>query len=263
MFNLINSFLNCICITIPEFGFLIIITLLMMGRKEMLDIYNIKNNFISLMKIIIPSSIILDILNFINILPVVLNKLSSFGCLYVLMVIVLNSENHSYVEYPKLKQKAFGFLMLGILISIVIDMITSPIIFKLAGKSYEEIKTNILLLIICSLSSRIINIIILLYIFINKNNRFQFNLINYIFNNKFFTRLTTSTIIGLVLFELYFIKLITINNLLNIIHTTYEQFFIIIGITFLIPSLIISIVYLCINYCVMIINSEKQTIRND
>jgi len=263
MFNLINSFLNCICITIPEFSFLIIITLLMMGRKEMLDIYNIKNNFISIMKIIIPSSIILDILNFINILPVVLNKLSSFCCLYVLMVIVLNSENHSYVEYPKLKQKAFGFLMLGILISIVIDMITSPIIFKLADKSYEEIKTNILLLIICSLSSRIINIIILLYIIINKNNRFQFNLINYIFNNKFFTRLTTSTIIGLVLFELYFIKLITINNLLNIIHTTYEQFFIIIGITFLIPSLIISIVYLCINYCVIIINSEKQTIRND
>ena len=71
-------------------------------------------------------------------------------------------------------------------------------------------------------------------------------------------RLTTLLTIGLVMFEVYFVKLLTFNNLLNSVNTIYEQFLIVIGFTFLLPSLLIAIVYSCINYCVIITNSDKQ-----
>jgi len=259
--NIIYCALSCIFITIPEDIFLIILTLRFMGRKEMLDLYNIKENLISILKIVIPSALSLNLLNFIIMTPTSINKIISYTMLYLLLVYILKKK--SFIEYPKLYQKAFLYFILSILVIIAIEIITLPIIFKLVNKTYKEIQVNYYLVIICSLSSRIINLIILFTIFMKKNSKFQISIGNYIFNNKFFTRLLIGVTAGLVVSEAYFVKLILWNNFLNIIPTIYEQLLLVISFTFLVPSLIISIVYSCINYCVMIINSEKQTFRND
>jgi hypothetical protein len=261
MTNALHGFLSCVFITIPEQMFFIIIALRIMGRKEMLDLYNAKENLISILKIVIPPAVSLNILDYIIKTPSQINKSIILIMLYLLFIYIL--KNRSYIHYPKLYLKAFACFSISIMISVAIEIVTIPIVFKLAGKTYEEIKLNFYLILICSLSSRIIDIVILVYIFINKNNKFQINISDYIFNNRFFMRLTVSSIVGLTIFEAYVIKLVMYNNLLNIVKSIYEQLILVTFFTFLIPSLIIAMVYLCINYCIIIINSEKQSIRND
>jgi hypothetical protein len=256
MTNIIHSLLSCVCITIPEHIFMVVITLRLMGRKDMLDFYNIKENLKSILKIVIPPAIITNILNYIIKTPTSINTLISLTILYLLLIYIL--KKRSIINYPKLYKKTFAYFALSVLISIIIETIAYPIILRLVGKTYDEIKLNFYLILICSLSSRIIDIMILTYIFVNKNNKFQINISDHIFNNKFFIRLFTSLIIGLVIFEIYFIKLLIHNNLLKIVETIYEQFFIVVGCAFIIPGSIIAIVYSCINYCI-IIKSEKQT----
>jgi len=261
--NIIHGALSCICITIPEFMFMIIVTLKLMKRKELLDLYNIKNNTISILKVVIPSAFLLDILNYIIKTPPTINKTISFITLYIFLIIVLSTKEHSYVEYSKLKEKAFKYFTKSILLAIAIESITYPIILQLTNKNYEEIKLNFYLVIICSLASRIINIVIICYILIKKNDKFQMDLGDYILNNKFFMRSTSGITIGLLLYEIYFVKLIIYNNLLSVIGNIYEQLFIVIGSTFLIPALITTLVYSYINYCVMLNRCEKQTVRDD
>jgi len=257
-----QGLLSCIFITMPEFMFMVIVTLSLMGRKEMLDIYNIKNNLISIIKIVAPASILLDTFNYIIKTPQGTNKILSFIIIYIFLIIVLNDKDHSYIEYPKLKRKALQCFGKSILIAIAIESVTYPIILKLMDKTYDEIKIHIYQVIICSLASRVIDVMILGYILVKKNNKFQVNITDYVFNNKFFTRATTATTIGLVIFEVYFIKLVMHNNLLHITTNIYEQLFIVVSVTFLIPGLLIAMVYAFINCCIMI-NSQNQTFRND
>lgn len=260
MTNLIQALLSCICIAIPEYIFITILTLRFIGRKDLLDFYNLKNNLKLILRIVIPPAIIINILNYI-VLKTPFNSLIALVILYSLLIYTLKKE--SFINYPKLYIKTFLFFLLSILISISIEMISLPIIFKLINMNYIEIQQNFSLVLLCSLASRIIDIIILIYIFINKNSKFQINMSDYIFRNKFFMRLIVSLGLALILFEGYIIKLILHNNLLNIVNSVYEQLFIVIGSTFLIPSILILIVYTCINYCIMIINSEKQSNLND
>jgi len=261
MTNIFQGFLSGICITIPENLFMVIITIRILGRKDLLDLYNIKENLKIFLKIVFPSSLLINFLDFIIKTPDSFNKTVAFITLYLSLIYIL--KKYSTIEYPKLYKKTLAFFVLSILIAISIEMVTMPIILKLTNRTFEEIKINLYLVLLCSLSSRIIDILIIGYIFIRKNNKFQMNVGDYIFKNTFFMRMIIGIVLGLIVFEIYIVKLILHNNLLNIINTIYEQLFVVIGSTFFIPSLIISIVYSCINYCITIINSEKQTIRND
>ena len=259
--NIIHAFFSSMCVTIPEYVFLVIITLKLMGRNDFLDFYDIKNNLISILTIAIPPALVLDILNYVIKSPSSLNKIISVILTYYLLTYIL--KKRSIIEYPKLYQKAFQYFIYSLLLAIAIEIITLPIVFKLIDKTFKEIQQNFYLLILCSMSSRIIDLLILYFIFLKRNSKFQLNMGDYILKNKFFNRLLSVLMVSLVITEAYFIKLILYNELLSIIPSIYEQLFLVIGFTFLIPSLIISIVYSCINYCVMIINSEKQIVRND
>lgn len=262
MISIIHCLLSNICITIPEHIFLVIITLRLLGRKEMLDFaYNLKENLISILKIIIPSALTLDILNYIIKTPSNINTPISLIILYLLLIHKI--KKRSFIEYPKLYQKTFGFFILSILISLAIETITYPIVLTLINKSYQEISKNLYLIIICSISCRIIDLLILAYIFIKKNSKIQINISDYIFKNKFFMYLTLFLSFGLIIFETYILKLILWNNFLTIVNTLYEQMFIVIGSFFLIPGILIMMVYACLNYCLIIINSEKQIIQKN
>lgn len=265
MVNIVHALLSSICITIPEFIFMIIITLKLMDRKEMLDfIYNVKENLIYILIIVTPSAIVYDILNYIIKSPIIINRLISFAMLYILLIHICNYvSNKISLDYQKLYKKALKNLFISLLIAMTIESCTYPIILMLVKKTIEEIKSDFNLILLCSLAVRIVDIIILTYLIIKKNNKFQVNIREYILKNDFFSKLLIGIIIGLVIFEGYFMKSLVCNNLLNIYNTLYEQLFVVIGVTFLIPGLIIILVYSCFNYCIMVINNEKQTIQKD
>jgi len=234
-----------------------------MRRKEMLDFLNLKNNLISIFIITIPPAILYDVLNYIVQTPSSINRILSLTIMYILLIYILKRPEHSIINYSYLKSKAFGYLILSLLIPIAVESITYPIILKLVDKTPELIKSDFYLILLCSLSARILEIFILVFVFLKKNSKFQINVRDYIFKNKFFMRSTMGLIIGLIIFEAYFMKSLVYNNLLSVYNTIYEQLFIVIGITFLMPVMLIIAIYSFINYCLIINYSEKQIARND
>lgn len=250
-FSLVNSFL----ITIPELVFITIITLRLMKRMDMLDFYNFKDNLISILLIASPPAIIYDLMENILKTPQTINRIISLLVLYILLIYIL--KKREYIEYPKLKQKAFIYLIISLFLPIAIEIISLPIIFKLLNLTYEFIKSDFYLVFLCSLSSRIIQFLILVFIFTKRNNEYQTNILDYLFKNKFFFRLTVSVLLGLIIFETFFMKSVLYNNLLNNYNSIYEQLFIVIGVTFLMPVAMILIIYSCLYYCVLLNNSEK------
>ena len=253
--------LSSACITIPEFTFMVIITLWFMKRNDMLDLYNIKDNLKSILLISVPPAILYDTLNYVVKTSPLINRVVSFTILYILLVHIL--KKREIFDYPKLKQKALIYLIVSLLGCFVIETVTFPIILKLLNETYQVIKLDFYLVLMCSIPSRVIQILILVFIFVKKNNRFQINILDYLFKNKYFMYLSTSLVLGLLVIESYFIKLIVYNNILENVNSIYEQLFIIIGITFVVPALLIIMVYSSINNIITVINSEKQTIRND
>jgi len=259
-----HCLLSSICITIPEFIFVVIITLKLMKRNDMLDLYDLKNNSISIILIASPPAIIYDIMRHIIKSSTLINHLLAVIILYFLLIHILKKTlKKRSLDYPKLYSKAFAYLLLSLLLPLVIEMATLPIIFRLLNKTFETISLDFYLILLCSLSSRIIEIIIIIFILIKKNRKFQIKLGDYIFNNKFFMRLIISILIGLIIFEAFFMKYILHNNLLNVFDTIYEQLFVIVCVGFFLPCAIIVAIYSCVNYCVMINNSEKQTFKDD
>lgn len=264
MTNIIHTLLSSVLITIPEFMFMIIVTFKFMKRTDMLDLYDLKNNLISLSVITIPPALLYDILNYILKSSSLFNRIIVFTFLYIILVYMLKQKDRKReLTYQFLKSKSVGYLIVSLFLALAIEAISFPVILHLVNKTIEEIKADFYLILICSSAPRIIDIIIIISIFIKKNNKFQISIVDYIFKNKLFIKIITALIVGLIIFEWYFIKILVYNNFLNIFDTIYEQLFVVIGVTFLIPGLIATIIYILINYCIMIINSEKQNFRND
>lgn len=265
MVNIVHALLSSICITIPEFIFMIIITTRIMKRKEMLDLYDWKNNLISILEITMPPALLYDTLSYIIKSSELINKILSFFILYILLIYVLKQRDKERgLFYPYLKTKAFFYLFVSLFLAIAIEEITLPIILKLVNRTVTEIKLDFYLVLLCSLTPRVLDIVIIAYIFIKRNSKFKINMIDYILKNKFSVRMIILVILGLIIFEGYFMKSLIYNNLLGIYSTIYEQLFIVIGVAFLIPGLIMIIIYSSINYLVIIINSgEKRNFRND
>lgn len=261
MTNVIHALLSSVCITIPEFIFMAIITLKLLKRNDMLDFYDLKNNLLSILTITIPPAILYDTLNYIIKTQSLINRIIAFILLYILLIYIL--KQRELCSYSKLKQKALIYLIISLLIVFAIEAVSFPIILKLLNKTYQTILLDFNLVLLCSLSSRIIEIIVLIVILVRKNRKYQINILEYIFKNKFFMKALISLVTGLIIIEGYFIKLIVLNDILTILGTIYEQLIIVIAFTFLIPGLLFLMLYSFINYSIMIINSEKQNVRND
>jgi uncharacterized membrane protein len=148
-----------------------------MGRKDLLDLFNIRENLIIILKIAVPSSVKLDILNYLIKTPSSTNTFISLIVLYFMLIHIV--KKNSYINYPNLYKKSLIYFVLSIFISVAIESFTYPLILKLVDKTYQDIIKDIYLVILCSLSSRIIDILILGYIFADKNSKYQFNINEY------------------------------------------------------------------------------------
>jgi hypothetical protein len=257
MENLISCVLSCLFISIPETIFMVILLIRFSGRKELLDPYRFKDNFKWYVILIIPPSILMDILNYgLKIRPKSISTIICLLLLYVLSIYVFKKTDY---EQKNLLFIKILLLFIPLFISlIVIDLLTAPVWFYLLGLTYNEISSNIYLVLLCSISSRIIEFLIIVYILIHKNSKFQINVLQYVYKNNYFKRISLLTLIGLLVFEMYVLKLISVNNLLNIFDTLTEQIVFIICFTYLAPSFILFTIYLMINYSANVINSVER-----
>ena len=107
--------------------------------------------------------------------------------------------------------------------------------------------------IIISLPARIIEICILTFVVIKKNNTVQVNLFNTIVKNRFFTNSFLTIIISIVSLIIYIAKLIIVDNI--IIHISIVDQLILTSIVISAPIILITWFLMFINY---LLTKEKQ-----
>lgn len=255
MKDLVNIIICFFFMAIPEFIFMSILLIKFMGRKELLDTYRLRENIKWYMVLVIPPSLLMSILLYGFKLQQNIASLISLLFLYLLSIYVFEKTKTEEVSY--IIVKIFIRFIPLYLSLIAIDLLTAPILFFILHLNYEEISKNISLVFICSIPSKIIELVIITFIITYKQRKYQINLLEYIYKNIFFKRFVVVTLILLLIFEIS--VLILFDNLLNSIHSLIGQMILVICTTYLIPSIVITGLYLIINYCVSLLNSGKQT----
>ena len=257
MKDLINITICFFFLAVPEMIFTTILLIKFMGRKELLDVYRFKENIKWYIFLVVPPSLLISICiygfktqrNFASTISLIL--------LYLISTYVFKKTNIEEVKFLKIK---IIIMFIPLYISLIaIDLLTAPVLFYVLHLTFEKIYNNIYLLLICSLASRIIEFSIIVFILTYKQRKFQINLLEYIYRNIFFKRFVIIAMILLLIFETCILKLVIYNNLLSILKSLTGQIIIVIGFTYLIPSIVIIGLYLIINHCVSLLNSVKQT----
>ena len=256
MDNLVKIFINFFLIAIPEVIFMVILLIKFMKKNEFLDIYRFKENIKWYLILIIPPSLIISILLYGFAIQQNVASLINLILLYFLSIYVFEKTKIEEVNYLKVKL-LIRFIPLYLSL-MAIDLLTAPVWFYIFNLNYQEISKNIYLVLICSVPSKIIEFVIVIFIITYKQIKIQINILEYICVNIFFKRFVVITMISLLIFEICILKLILFNNLLNIMNTLIGQIVFIICTTYLIPSIVITGLYLIINHCVSLLNSVKQ-----
>ena len=253
MKDLVNIIICFFFLALPDVLFMTILLIRFMGRKDLLDIYRLKENIKWYIILIVPPSLLISILIYGFKIQRNIASLTSLLILYLLSIYVFKKTNIEEIRH--LKVKIFIKFIPLYLSLIIIDLVTAPILFYFLHLDYQEIYNNIYLLFICSLASRIIEFAIMIFIFTYKQRKFQMNLLEYIYRNTFFKRFVMITMMLLLILEICILKLVIYNNLLNVPKSLIGQIILMISITYLIPVLVIIGLYLIINYSISLINS--------
>lgn len=252
-----NIMLCLFFLAIPEMIFMSILLIKFMGRKELLDVYRIKENIKWYSALVIPPSLLISILIYGFNIQRNLASIISLILLYFISIYVFDKTKIEELRYLKVKI-LLRFIPLYISL-IAIDLLTAPVLFFFLHINFQEVYKNINLLLICSIASRIIEITIITFILTYKQRKFQINLLDYIYKNLFFKRFVVTTMTLLLIFEISILKLVLFNDFLNILKTLAGQIIVVISFTYLIPSIVIIGLYLMINNTVSLLNSVKQT----
>lgn len=255
MQDLVNIII-CFCfLAVPEFIFMSILLIKFMGRKELLDTYRLRENIKWYIILVVPPSLTMSILLYGLKFQQNIASLISLLFLYLLSIYVFEKTKTEEVNYLIVKI-LIRFIPLYISL-IAVDLLSAPFLFHILKLSYQDISKNIYLVSICSIPSKIIEIVIITFIITYKQRKFQINLLEYIYRNIFFRRFVIITMILLLIFEIS--VLVFFSNFSNNIHSIIGQLILVICTTYLIPSIVIIGLYLMINHCVSLLNSGKQT----
>jgi len=255
-----NALLNLILVSIPEETFLVVMTLILLKRFDMLDIRMWRYNIRWLVIPVLPVAILINVFRYIIIIPKPFVSLITLILINLLMVYVIRKTS---IEINKrLIRKTVFFMLICFSILIISEIIYIPITLLLMKKDISYFNNVVIYNFILSIPSRATQYSIIIYTIFNKNSKIHTNtiFINYLLKNKF---LRTSSIVLIIMFDLstiYFLKLIVINNILSTLGL-YEQMIIIIIILSL-PVITLTWFVMLIKYLIGQERQIQQTYEN-
>jgi len=200
---------------------------------------------------VIPVAIMINIFRYIIIIPKPIISLTGLIMMNAIMIYIITK--NSYSVNKKLIIKTILFTFVSFVIIGLVEILYIPIVLSLLHQPISYFNDNISYNLLLTLPARIIEICILLFIIIRKNNSIQVNLFNTIVKNKFFTNSFLAIVIFTVLVIIYIAKLIMINDIL-VDQTILDQLIIIMTIISA-PIILITWFLTFVNY---LLTKEKQ-----
>ena len=253
-----NALLNTILVSIPEEAFIVIMTLVFLKRFDMLDIRMWKHSLKWIMFPTIPVAILINIFRYIIIIPKPLMSLTSFILMIILIVFVIIKNTTSFNK--KILFKTIIFTILSFIIVGLIELLYYPILLLLLHKPLSYINDNITSNLLLAIPTRVLQLCIVSYIIMKKNNDIEINLFNTIVKNKFFTNTFLGMMTIIVLIIIYMAKLLLINNIL--INLPIIDQLLIVLIIISTPIILITWFLMFVNYLLTVEKRIQKTYEN-
>jgi len=253
-----NALLNMILVSIPEETVIAILTLIFLKRFDMLDIRMLKYNLKILFIPILPVAIIVNLFRYVIIIPRPIMSLSAIFLMSLLLVYIIIK--NSYTITKRVIIKTIIFTVLSFIIVGLVETLYYPITLIMLHKEMAFFDNNILYNFLISLPGRILEVCIISYIIVKRNNQIPINLFNTVIKNKFFTNSFIFIMVLSLFVIIYMAKLIIINNIFNNLNL-FDQLIINI-IVMAIPTILITWFLIFINYLLIKEKQIQQTYEN-
>jgi len=263
--NIWNMILSIILLGIPEEIFVIAMTLALLERFDLLDIYRIKKNWL---KILLPSLVIAFILksfSYIFNFSKIIISLSSFPLIIVAIFFIFKKNTISFLSIKslidailnnsKLLKSITYKMFLSLLILVITESIYTPILFALTNTDMKFYEVNVFYAFLCVLPARIVEYSILIYFIVKGHNHTKVKVLFTLLKNEFVKKNVIGFTVGIIFIYIYVIKLIGYDNILQNIDI-FQQILICI-IILIIPPLFIIYIWNIINYTLQ----EKEKIQ--
>lgn len=244
MNNVMTALLNMILVSIPENIFIVVMTLIFLKRFDLLDFRMWKQN---LKWIMIPSISIAIMINMFKYIIVIPRPITSLSCLVIMNILILYIVlRNTYEVNKKLIFKISIATFMSFVAVSLIELIYVPMSLSLLHRPISYFNNNIVYNFLLALPGRIMEICLIAFILIRKNNSIKINLFDAIIKNNFYKLNFLFMIILINLIIVYIAKLIMIDNILVNIEII-EQLFITILIVS-IPIILITWFFIFVNY---------------
>jgi len=204
---------------------------------------------------VIPVAIMINIFRYIIVIPKPIMSLFSLSLMIVLIMYIVIK--NSYEVENKLLLKIIIYTILSFIVVGLIETLYYPISLSLLHKEMSFFNNNIMANILISLPARAIQICIISFIVVRKNNEIQINLFNAIVKNKFFTNSFIIILLSSISIIIYSTKLMMIDGILIRLNIIDQLIIVVILIS--VPIILITWFLMFVNY---LLTKQKQIIQS-
>lgn len=258
MHNVVNALLNMILVSIPEDIFIVLITLIFLKRFDLLDIRMWKQNIKWIMIPVVPVALIINFFRYIVIIPKPIISLISLFVMNILIIYIIVKS--SYLTEKKQIFKTIMFTLISFVIVGLIEILYYPILLQWLQKEMSFFDQNILYNLLITIPARVIQICIVAFIIIKKNNTIRINIFDTIIKNKFLANSFAVILIIVLSTIIYATKLMMIDNILIYLNIIDQLVIVIIILT--VPIILITMFLIFVNYILLVQKQIQQTYEN-
>lgn len=263
MQSIINAVLNTVFVSIPEGIVWVVFILILLKRKDMLDVYFWKQNLKQIMIPVLPVAISINLMRYILHVDNLINFITIEIMMCSLVIYMIKKNNFLNEKLNYIKIILFVILADFIIIVTTEGLCVLTIVYVLK-MTIEQINNNILLNIMLSILPRVLQVLIISFCLYKQSVGKMVNCIELIIKNKV---LTISMIIFLFtvlvsnhLFQRFIIDIQYLNKFVLVTKLGLTLLMILIPVV-IIVSYIVSVFSLLLEKSKLI--QEKENIYND
>ena len=240
---LTNAIINIIFTSIPEEGFVAIITLIFLKLNNLLDIYTWNRSLKWITLAVLPVSILINIFKYIILVPKQNMMISTMILMILLMEFIVL--NNSYDINISLIFKTAIYTIAGFVIVGIVELSYCPLILSILDRPLSFFNANVFYNFLLGLPARVLYLCVISFVIMRRNNSVHVDLFRAVFKNKFFVCSFIAIVLVRISAIAYVVKLVNNNRIL--INLQIMDQLIIMVVTMSIPVILVTWLLMFVN----------------
>jgi len=256
--SLPHIILNIIFTSLPEEGFVAIITLIFLKLNNLLDIYTWNRSLKWIALAVLPVSILINIFKYIILVPKQNMMISTMILMILLMEFIVL--NNSFNITISLILKTAIYTIAGFVIVGLVELSYCPFILSIVDKPISFFNDNVFYNFLLGIPARVLYLCVISFVVMRRNNSVHVDLFRAVFKNKFFVFSFITIVLARISAIAYVVKLVNNNHIL--INLQIMDQLIIMVVTMSIPVILVTWFLMFVNNLLCKEQMKFQTYEN-